>query len=326
MSKIKSNIVNITLNTKIGYNLLKKRFDNTVLMYHGVSEQPCPYNKRHTLKKDFIKHLIFLKKNCNIITLNQFFNNEFKKDKINVALTFDDGYWNNFSIAKPILEELKVPATFFITGINNTNENYLWADFVDILANSNLKRNLKINSSDFELKNKTYCLANTNKSLHEFIKHEKAEYETKISLFNNVSTVEKAIILNEKNKEFWKLMDDNEIIETSKSNFINIQSHGFYHNNLGTINLELALKEGLESKKYLENLTQKTIDTIGFPDGSYTKDFLDEIEKFGISKFTAAEGFLFDFEHNDNRILDRKGMYDVGEAHNQIFNAIKSEI
>ena len=149
MSKIKSNIVNITLNTKIGYNLLKKRFDNTVLMYHGVSELPCPYNKRHTLKKDFIKHLIFLKKNCNIITLNQFFNKEFKEDKINVALTFDDGYWNNFSIAKPILEELKVPATFFITGINNTNENYLWADFVDILANSNLKRNLKINSSYF---------------------------------------------------------------------------------------------------------------------------------------------------------------------------------
>ena len=119
-------------------------------------------------------------------------------------------------------------------------------------------------------------------------------------------------------------MTDSEIIETSKSNFINIQSHGFYHNNLGTIDLELALNEGIESKKYLENLTQKKVDTIGFPDGSYSKNFLDEIEKFGISKFTAAEGFLFDFEREDNRILDRKGMYDVGKAHNQIFNAIKN--
>jgi len=322
MSKIKSIIVNITLNTKIGYNLLKKRFDNTVLMYHGVSEQPCPYNKRHTLKKDFIKHLIFLKKNCNIITLNQFFNKEFKEDKINVALTFDDGYWNNFSIAKPILEELKVPATFFITGINNTNENYLWADFVDILAKSKLKKNIYLDELNFELRNNSYYLENSKQALHQIIKHEKADYETKISLFNNVSTEEKSIILNDENKEFWKLMADSEIIETAKSKYIDIQSHGFYHNNLGTIELELALKEGIESKKYLENLTQKKIDTIGFPDGSYTKDFLDKIEKFGISKFTAAEGFLLDFERDDNRILDRKGMYDVGESSNQLYNSI----
>ncbi|MBP6754598.1 MAG: polysaccharide deacetylase family protein [Bacteroidia bacterium] len=322
MYKIKSNIINVTLDTKIGYNLLKKRFDNTVIMYHGVSEKSSPYNKRHTIKKDFIKHLLFLKKHCNIISLNQFFNKEFKKDKINVALTFDDGYWNNFSIAKPILEEMKVPATFFITGINNTIENFLWADFVDILAKSELKKNIYLDELNFELRNNSYCLKNSEQALHQIIKHEKAEYETKISLYNNLSHQEKSIILNEENKEFWKLMDDSEIIETAKSKYIDIQSHGFYHNNLGTIDLELALNEGIESKKYLENLTQKTIDTIGFPDGSYTKDFLDEIEKFGISKFTAAEGFLFDFENNDNRIIDRKGMYDVGKSNNQLYNSL----
>lgn len=324
MSKIKSNLINLTLNTNIGYNLLKKRFDNTVIMYHGVSEKSSPYNKRHTLQNDFIKHLLFLKKHCNIISLNQFFHNEFKKDKINVAITFDDGYWNNYNIAKPILEELKVPATFFITGVNNTNENILWADFVDILAKSNIKRNISVNELNFQLLNNTYWKENSKISLHEYIKHERAEYDTKLSLFKNISIQEKEIILNNENKEFWKLMSDNEIRETAKSKFIDIQSHGFYHNNLGTINLASALKEGVDSKNYLENLTQKKVDTIGFPDGSYSKDFLDEIEKFGISKFTAAEGFLFNFERDDNRILDRKGMYDVGEAHNQIFNAIKT--
>lgn len=324
MSKIKSNLINLTLNTKIGYNLLKKRFDNTVIMYHGVSEKSSTYNKRHTLQNDFIKHLLFLKKHCNIISLNQFFQNEFKKDKINVAITFDDGYWNNYNIAKPILEELKVPATFFITGVNNTNENFLWADFVDIIAKSEIRRNIRVNELNFNLFNNTYYKENSKISLHEYIKHERAEYDTKLSLFKNISIQEKEIILNNENKEFWKLMSDNEIRETAKSKYIDIQSHGFYHNNLGTINLASALKEGVDSKNYLENLTQKKVDTIGFPDGSYSKDFLDEIEKFGISKFTAAEGFLFNFERDDNRILDRKGMYDVGEAHNQIFNAIKT--
>jgi hypothetical protein len=118
-------------------------------------------------------------------------------------------------------------------------------------------------------------------------------------------------------------MSDQEVKETANSKFIEIQSHGFFHNNLGTIDINLALKEASESKKYLENLTQKNIDTIGFPDGSYSKEFIDKIDIHGINKFTAAEGFLFDFEVNDNRILNRKGIYDIGSAYNQIYNAIK---
>lgn len=323
MNNLKSKIINTVLDTKIGYNLLKNRFENTVIMYHGVSEHPSPYNKRHTLKKDFIKHLIFLKKYCNIITLNQFFNKEFKKDKINVALTFDDGYWNNYNVARPILEELKVPATFFVTGINNTNENYLWADFVDILAKSKIKRKLQIDSSTFELTNDTYFEVNTKKTLHEYIKNEKADYDTKKMIFDNLNINEKSKILNNENKEFWKLMSDQEIKETANSKFIEIQSHGFFHNNLGTIDINLALKEATESKKYLENLTQKNIDTIGFPDGSYSKEFVDKVVIYGINKFTAAEGFLFNFESVDQRFLDRKGMYDIGSANNQIYNALK---
>ena len=323
MNNLKSKIINKVLDTKIGFNLLKNRFENTVIMYHGVSEHPSPYNKRHTLKKDFIKHLIFLKKYCNIITLNQFFDKEFKKDKINVAITFDDGYWNNYSVAKPILEELKIPATFFITGINNTNENFLWADFVDVLAYSEIKQKIKIDKSNFELNNKTYFIEKNKKTLHEFIKYEEATYDKKIKMYANITEHEKSVLLNEKNKEFWMLMTDKEITETSRSNFIEIQSHGFFHNNLGTIDIESALVEGIDSKNYLENLTQKKIDTIGFPDGSYSKELLNKLENIGINKFTSAEGYLFDFEINDDRIVDRKGIYDIGKSNNQIYNSLK---
>ena len=323
MNIIKTNIINTLLDTNLGVNFIKDKFTNTVIMYHGVTEKPSPYNKRHTLKKDFIKHLIFYKKHCNVITLNQFFKKEFKKDKINIAITFDDGYWNNFKIAKPILEEMKIPATFFVTGINNTNENYLWADFVDILAYSKLKKKIHLNTATFELRNNTYFQKESNKSLHQYIKHEDAEYETKISLYKNLNQLEKSILLNEENKEFWKLMSDNEIRETADSNYINIQSHGFFHNNLGTINLNLAIKEGIDSKNYLENLTQKKVDTIGFPDGSYSKELLNKLENIFINKFTSAEGYLFDFETYDDRIIDRKGMYDIGKSNNQIYNSLK---
>ena len=322
MNNLKSKIINTVLDTKIGYNLLKNRFENTVIMYHGVSENPSPYNKRHTTKKDFIKHLIFLKKNCNIITLNQFFNKEFRKDKINVAITFDDGYWNNYSIAKPILEELKVPATFFVTGINNTNENYLWADFVDILAKSKLKNKLHIDDVDFSLKENEFFNDQISKSMHEYIKGDHADYDTKIKLYQNLTSNNTSLLFTKKNEEFWRLMSNNEIIETSKSKYISIQSHGFYHNNLGTIMLENALNEIKQSKKYLENLTQKEINTIGFPDGSYTREVIYASNHIGMKQYLAAEGYLYIEDVADERILDRKGVYDIGSYHNQLYNCL----
>ena len=44
-----------------------------------------------------------------------------------VLITFDDGYFNN-TRALPILEELKVPATFFITTENVLRQKCFWWD------------------------------------------------------------------------------------------------------------------------------------------------------------------------------------------------------
>jgi peptidoglycan/xylan/chitin deacetylase (PgdA/CDA1 family) len=290
-------------------------------MYHGVTEKSCTVNKRHTLKKDFINHLLFLKKYCNIISLDDFLSKKINPTKINVAITFDDGYWNNYSIAKPILEELEIPATFFITGINNTNESYLWADFVDIIA-KNIIPTIIIKNEVFELLNGQYFNNIRNCSLHHYIKNIDANYETKEILYKNITDKQINKFFNDSNKEFWKMMSDNEISETSKSKFISIQSHSYYHNNLGTIDLKSAINELENSKKYLENITQKKIDTIGFPDGSYSRDLLFECNKIGINKQLAAEGFLFDEDLVDECISDRKGIYDVGSYQNQLYNAL----
>jgi peptidoglycan/xylan/chitin deacetylase (PgdA/CDA1 family) len=48
-----------------------------------------------------------------------------------IVLTFDDGYRNNFTHALPVLEQLGVPATFFLaTGLVGSTQSY-WIDRLD---------------------------------------------------------------------------------------------------------------------------------------------------------------------------------------------------
>lgn len=47
------------------------------------------------------------------------------------AVTFDDGFENNYSIAAPILAELEVPATFFVTSSFVEHNSMSWIDRIE---------------------------------------------------------------------------------------------------------------------------------------------------------------------------------------------------
>lgn len=63
----------------------------------------------------FKDKLLILKRNTNVVSLDDFFHGRLNLKKINVVITFDDGYRSWVSHALPVLRELELPATFFIT-------------------------------------------------------------------------------------------------------------------------------------------------------------------------------------------------------------------
>jgi peptidoglycan/xylan/chitin deacetylase (PgdA/CDA1 family) len=113
-------------------------------------------------------------------------------------------------------------------------------------------------------------------------------------------------------------MTDAEILICGDSEFIEVGSHGFLHNNLGTISLEKSSLELSNSMHYLENIIQKKVISLGYPDGSYSRETLDVGEKLGFKYQTAAEGFLFPEDIDDHRIRDRKGVYTWDSCANQL--------
>jgi peptidoglycan/xylan/chitin deacetylase (PgdA/CDA1 family) len=64
---------------------------------------------------NFKSKLNCLAKTTNVVSIDDYFAGRLSVNKINVVITFDDGYKSWISTAAPLLRELNMPATFFVT-------------------------------------------------------------------------------------------------------------------------------------------------------------------------------------------------------------------
>jgi len=63
----------------------------------------------------FEANLQFLKRRTNVVSVDDFLSGRLSSKKLNVVITFDDGYKSWITEAIPLLKKLKLPATFFIS-------------------------------------------------------------------------------------------------------------------------------------------------------------------------------------------------------------------
>ena len=93
-----------------------------VLMYHHFQKEPAQPNSTIVSEDSFRKQMTALKE-AGYTTITPHELDEFMSKKAGlpekpILITMDDGYLSNLDIAAPILHELNMNATVFITGIN----------------------------------------------------------------------------------------------------------------------------------------------------------------------------------------------------------------
>jgi peptidoglycan/xylan/chitin deacetylase (PgdA/CDA1 family) len=121
-----------------GLSSLYARLQNesvaTILMYHSIPSEhetqwmdPCNCMSATI----FEQQMKFLSQRRRVISLDQLIQQLEKGEPIRrgtVAITFDDGYRNNFTVAAPILAKYNLPATLYLaTGYLNAQQNQ-WVD------------------------------------------------------------------------------------------------------------------------------------------------------------------------------------------------------
>jgi peptidoglycan/xylan/chitin deacetylase (PgdA/CDA1 family) len=104
-------------------------------MYHRVAELPSDAWRIAVSPAHFEQHLQVLQKNYTVLPLAELAEAVGRRavPKRAVAITFDDGYDDNFLQAYPLLERYKLPATFFIASGNIGHTTEFWWDELEHL-------------------------------------------------------------------------------------------------------------------------------------------------------------------------------------------------
>jgi peptidoglycan/xylan/chitin deacetylase (PgdA/CDA1 family) len=86
-----------------------------ILCYHSIHSH---VSFRSATPDLFEIHLQWLKEHCNVVTLCQLLSSlsrDTRQSRVKVAITFDDGYVDNYEHAFPLLTKYDLTATFFLT-------------------------------------------------------------------------------------------------------------------------------------------------------------------------------------------------------------------
>lgn len=239
VAKFKYHLSHMRVNAKrkLGVQPKKEKgIDVSILCYHGIVESnPAKYNSRFISLKEFEKHLAFLKTqdDIEVVSLERVLNNDLTEGKLNLVITFDDGYSNNLTYAVPVLKKYGFAASFCV---NKPSDEPLWTDSIDILSH-----HLPEVSIDLEGE---YTLGSDKQAIKT--KLMKGNRETLHNYFSAVQVHWDAIKESPGVPYFWNRMTLDELNVLNSEPLFTVLPHGSKHLNL----LELSdqdLKEEIES-------------------------------------------------------------------------------
>jgi peptidoglycan/xylan/chitin deacetylase (PgdA/CDA1 family) len=258
-----------------------------VLVYHRVTTLQSDPEMLAVTPENFRKQMQHLKDTVPIIRFEEDWQAAVKPA---VAVTFDDGYADNFLEALPILEEVGVPATFFVsTGTIGTRQEFWWHELEHIiLEGSNLPGDFTLIDDPTGRKWPTASDSERLEFYHEMVR-----------LLNQAETGRRDIWLAQ--IRLWagsaagtadthRAMTVDEMQLLAASSLVTIGAHTVNHAHLSSLTPPAQKEEIVASKRQLESWLDREITVFSYPFGQrcdYSKESVALCREAGFTKAAA---------------------------------------
>lgn len=258
-------------------NLNGREGEVQIVCFHGICADTDEYiNGRFCKESAFRAVLTEIKQHFHLISLDDFLAHRLHPDKLNVLITFDDGYRNNLTLALPIIEELGCPITIFVTG---RTDFPLWTDLLD-LASAHPAESGNVLKELLETSGVT-----TAKELKAWIPLQPKEVVMEIN--RKLTNIPETLLQH--NRVFWELLSDRELGLLQTRPLVSLANHGANHLSFVTLTDEQMAQEIDEVRARLNNIGSAYASVFAYPYGHHNEATIACLNALAIQQQHLAE-------------------------------------
>jgi peptidoglycan/xylan/chitin deacetylase (PgdA/CDA1 family) len=245
-----------------------------ILMYHRVTGASQDHWRLNVSPVHFQDHVMIMKKYGIPVSLKELTAKEFKFGQKGIALTFDDGYADNFYNAKPVLERHGIPATFYIvSGTIGSQEEYWWDEIEKIVFEDDLHL-----PDYFRIENQEYMWPRATTSHPQLIQN-MAHVLRPLSEESRKSFMRILRSYNGKLKPRHLPLTQDELIQMAACKLFEIGAHSVTHPTMADLS-EIEQEEEIStSKKELEKILGRAVTSFAYPYGSYSDTSIEILKR-----------------------------------------------
>ena len=265
-----------------------------ILMYHRIARLDFDPRQLSVSPEHFQEQLEVIKKCGHPVRMNEMGRHlkRFSFGAKEIVVTLDDGYTDNFQNAKPILENLGVPATFFIiSGAIGSQEEFFWDGLErTVLAPQTLPEVFEImiegERYNWQIKTEGPCI---------FLDYTQAREEipqngvalTRSQFYTALCQILSSLATDQRKNAMEHIaqwagqtltirpdalpMDLDALSYLARCPIFEIGAHSVNHPSSVRLPLEKQKEEIAGSKQYLEKKLNQEITSFSYPHGAYSE-------------------------------------------------------
>lgn len=298
-----------------------------ILMYHQVCERKNDPWQLAVHPNHFHQQLDYLKKNFRVVSISDL-NTSIAKRTLKpktIAITFDDGFLDNYTNAAPLLDWHELPATFYVaTTAIKEQKTYWWDQLQEILFETEVlpetfEMNVNGQPIQFDLRPDrvltrrvvnqiriwNYSLPVANQRIGLFlllwqrIKPLRHELQNKI-----IQEIRHWASVKEEGANEGRAMTVYEMQMLSQNPLFSIGAHSVHHAMLAEQDTTDQAFEVTESKRQIERWLDKPVKGFAYPYGNYNAVTQTLLKEAGFEYAVSTESKLVT-EQDDRYALPR---------------------